>query len=415
MRILTITSNHPPYHSGGYELRVKDIMDGLAARGYEVLVLSTKTQRRSRKSPEPSSYPVKRLLHNRYTAKFFPKEVLFDLIDTKIIENEIKDFRPDLIYLGHTYMLSKAILPFIANQNLPMVYDEGGSGLKGAWTERGRWFDFCGDYQSRYNILNKIKPLVINLVLLMGDGRIQPLWRWPEQMKVFFNSQSSLDHSLGFGVPVKNAEVIHSGVVLDKFPFKPRTKMSKPVRILCPGRLEPRKGQLDAIELISMLAAEGIQAVLTLVGETPSQSYMEQVKGAIKSKGLDGSVNILGMVRQSELSALYQQADVCFFSSHHPTGFSRTPFEAMASGCVVISFGGEGSKEIVEHGSTGFIFEEQDFSSIVNIIKELLSNPQAVSELIHRAHQQIERDFSSITYIDNIMDFLDTALQESAF
>ncbi|MDD4042912.1 MAG: glycosyltransferase family 4 protein [Anaerolineaceae bacterium] len=406
MRILTITSNHPPYHSGGYELRIKDIMDGLASLGHQVLVLSTEAQPGSRKRPEISEYPVKRLLHNRYAAKFFPKEVLFDLIDTKTLERIIKKFHPDVIYLGHTYILSKAIMPYLADQSLPIVYDEGGTCLKGAWTERGRWFDFTGDYQSRWVLLNKIKPFVTKLVVFLSNGRIKPHWRWPQQMRVFFNSQSSLAHSLSFGVPVHNAEVIHSGIVLEKFPFLPRTKMEEPIKILCPGRLEPRKGQLDAIKLISILAAAGIQAELTLVGETPSQSFLEQIKGKIKSVGFEESVRLSGMVSQKELAELYQKSDICFFSSHHPTGFSRTPLEAMASGCLVITFGCEGSSEIIADSVNGFIIEPDGVEQAVGIINLLSSHPVVFKNFVIDARIFVEKKFTFESYIEAIESFL---------
>jgi glycosyltransferase involved in cell wall biosynthesis len=406
MRILTITSNHPPYHSGGYELRVKDIMDSLAARGHQILVLSTKTSPSSRKNPEISAYPVKRLLHNRYTARFFPKEVLFDLIDTKTVEKFIKEFDPDVIYLGHTYILSKSILPYLADQSLPMVYDEGGTCLKGAWTERGRWFNFTGDYQSKSAFLNRIKPFAIKLVVFLSNGRIKTHWRWPQQMKVFFNSQSSLGHSLGFGVPVENAEVIHSGIVLEKFPFLPRTKMEEPVKLLCPGRLEPRKGQLDAIELTSLLTAASIKAELTLVGKSPSQSYLDQVKGKIDSQQLEESVRILGMVGQEELSELYQVADVCFFSSHQSAGFSRTPLEAMASGCMVVSFGYEGSSEIIADGVTGFVIEPGKLGRAVETINALLAHPAKYEKIVNDARGFVEKKYTFESYVDSIEHFV---------
>lgn len=410
MRILTITSNHPPYHSGGYELRIKDIMDGLAARGHQVLVLSTEAQPGSRKRPEISEYPVKRLLHNRYAAKFFPKEVLFDLIDTKTLERIIKKFHPDVIYLGHTYILSKAIMPYLADQILPIVYDEGGTCLKGAWTERGRWFDFTGDYQSRWVLLNKIKPFVTKLVVFLSNGRIKPHWRWPQQMRVFFNSQSSLAHSLSFGVPVHNAEVIHSGIVLEKFPFLPRTKMEEPIKILCPGRLEPRKGQLDAIKLISILAAAGIQAELTLVGETPSQSFLEQIKGKIKSVGFEESVRISGMVSQKELAELYQKSDICFFSSYHQSGFSRVPLEAMACGCIVTSYGNEGSDEIIKNEENGFLIAPGDIWAVAELVTRLVKEDYLVARIIKNARDCIEINYSLPVYISQIEEFVKQSL-----
>ncbi len=406
MRILTITSNHPPYHSGGYELRIKDIMDGLAARGHEVLVLSSKAKNKLKSKRDQLPYVVKRLLHDRNRAKFFPKEILIDLIDTRVIEKNIEEFRPDVIYLGHTYILSKAILPYLANLSIPIVYDEGGTGLKGAWTENGRWFRFCGDYQPRIKVLNMLKPTVVKLVLWLAKGRIQQNWRWPQQMKVFFNSQNNLDHSLSFGVPVQDAKVIHSGIDVEKFSYKPRNQLEQPVTIVCPGRLEPRKGQMDAIKLLSKLKKIGIVANLILVGESPLPSYLEQIKGQIESENLQECVTILGMISQEELVRLYQQADICFFPSKHPTGFSRVPLEAIACGCVVITYGCEGSNEIFVNGENGFIVNEGSIEKVAESISILISSPATVSRIITNARKTVEEKYNLEKYILKVEDYI---------
>lgn len=413
MRILTITSNHPPYHSGGYELRIKDILDGLAFRGHQVLVLSTRSKRKLGLTKDRSPYPVKRLLHDCNNAKFFPKEVFFDLLDTKIVEKTIKWFQPDVVYLGHIYILSKSILPYLASLAIPIVYDEGGTGLKGVWTENGRWFRFCGDYQSKWNALNKLKPWVIKFVLYLGKGRIQPAWRWPENMKVFFNSQNNLNHSLSFGVPVQSAKVIHSGIDLEKFPFRSRTQLTQPFTIICPGRLEPRKGQLDAVNLLSELKNVGIVANLILVGESPTLDYLEQLEKKIKAENLQESVTMLGMVSQEELAKMYQQSDICFFPSHHPTGFSRTPLEAMACGCIVISYGNEGSGEIIRNDENGYLIEAGNLTLAIKLIQRLVSNPAEIERIIKNARKEIEQQYSITEYIDHIESFLKWTLSQN--
>ena len=189
MKILTISAHHPPCHFGGYELRVKDIMDGLAARGHSIRVLTNYPEKRGCGKDSAQVYPVIRKLHDRRMAKFFPKEILFDLLDTRLLQWQIDQFKPDVIYLGHTYILSKALLPYLARQTIPIVYDEGGSGLIEAWTEHGRWFRFTGDYRSRFGILNAIKPLVIRTVCALSRGRITPWWAWPQNIHAFFNSE----------------------------------------------------------------------------------------------------------------------------------------------------------------------------------------------------------------------------------
>ena len=63
MRILTLSAYYPPYSYGGYENRVRDVMDGLAARGHEVTVLTTKPDTAMQATPIEFAYPVIRRLH----------------------------------------------------------------------------------------------------------------------------------------------------------------------------------------------------------------------------------------------------------------------------------------------------------------------------------------------------------------
>jgi len=402
MKILTITSNHPPHHAGGYELRIKDIMDGLVRRGHQILVLTTKKEKKKDQADEIPFYLVKRKLHNRNHARFFPKELLFDLLDTRTIEREIRHFEPDLIYLGHTYMLTKQLLPYLASQGLPIFYDEGGNGLKGAWTENGRWFRFCGEWQSTFPLLNKLKPFVIKAVKALSKGRIIENWHWPKDMQIMFNSALNLENARSFGVPVDNARVIHSGVDTEKFTFKARDSLSLPLRIIIPGRIEEKKGQLDGVRLVHALRAHGVDAVLTLVGSIAQEEYLERIKAEIAQYGLLGKVIIHPFADQEELVSLYHQSDICFFSSYHRSGFSRVPLEAMACGCMVISYGNEGSDEVLIQGNNGFLLDEGDIEGGYVIVTRLIKSPGLFSSIISNARQFIEDHHSLSVYIETI-------------
>lgn len=410
MKILVISAIYPPDHTGGYEIRIKDIVSGLAERGHILQVLTTKARKKI--TQEQSAYRVFRVLHNRYTAKFFPKEVLFDLLDTNILQKTIKKFKPDVIYLGHTYFLSKAILPYLAGISIPLVYDEGANGLKGAWTERGRWFRFCGEWQCTFPLVNKLIPFVIKAVKALSRGRIMENWQWPENMRIMFNSALNLENARSFGVPVDNARVVHSGVDTEKFTFKARDGLSSPLRIIIPGRIEEKKGQLDGVRLVHTLQAHGVEVVLTLVGSIAQKEYFERIKAEIAQYGLLGKVIIHPFITQEELVSLYHQSDICYFSSYHHSGFSRVPLEAMASGCLVISYGNEGSDEVIIQRENGILLDEGDIEGGYDLVSRLFKLPGLYLSLISNAHQLIEKDYCLITYIDTIERFT-SARQEN--
>lgn len=412
MRILTITSNHPPYHSGGYGLRVKDIMDGLVNRGHTVRVLTNAPERKAGSRVENSFYPVIRKLHDRNKARFFPREVLIDLQDTALLEKQINKFRPDVIYIGHLYILSKALLPFLARQNTPIVYDEGGSGLIDAWNDHGRWFRFTGDYRSRFALLNLIKPSVIKLVCWLSRGRITPQWSWPKNMRIIFNSWLNQRNAVAQGVPVENSSVHHSGVDTQLFTYQPRIGFNSPLHIFVPGRIERRKGQLDSLELLRQLTDAGIDARVTFAGAGWVDGYLEEVNRQIIASGLADKITLMPMLSPREMVRQYQNSDICFFPSYQEIGLSRTPLEAMACGCLVISYGNEGSDEIIQNGDNGYTVEPGDYQQMLDIITYLISNPEQTKIITNFASHNLSQSHSLGQYVDSVEQLLIKAMQK---
>lgn len=405
MRLLTITADFPPYHAGGYGIRVKNIMDGLFAKGHEVLLLTTRAKGLKTDSASTPTYAIKRVLHGQFRTKPFPHEVLFDIQDINAIDKAIKKFEPDLIYLGHIYPLTKQLLPFLATLNIPIVCDEGGNSLKGAWTEQGRWFRFTGDYQPRFRWLSKLKPVVIQTVKFFSGGRIQEVWVWPGNMAVIFNSRKNQSYVLGLGVPIQRSRVIYSGIDTDVFTFQKREALHIPVSIICPGRIEPRKGQIDAVRLIALLNSQGISANLIIVGEVMSADYKRQILEEIKRSNLEEQIELLPMITQEDLAKLYHQADICFFSSYQESGLSRIPLEAMACGSIVISYGNEGSDEIIQNGVNGYCGEPGNIQKAEEIISALLASPAKVQNICTSALAPINETYALPAYIEEIEEF----------
>jgi glycosyltransferase involved in cell wall biosynthesis len=221
-------------------------------------------------------------------------------------------------------------------------------------------------------------------------------------MQVIFNSELNRRNALTHGVPLHNVTVIHSGVDIHDFWFAPRYELHYPLSIVVPGRIERRKGQLDAVRLLEHLLTMNISADLTIVGEKWEQAYVEEVEDEVRRYHLEDRVRLLPMLSQQELVKLYSHADFCLFSSQFRTGFSRIPLEAMACGCLTITYGNEGSDEVICHGKTGFIVAPTDHASVVALLRDLLASPQSYRAVIHAARRVIEESYSMEQYIDRI-------------
>lgn len=411
MRLLVVTAFYPPHHSGGYEMRCRNVVEGLIKRGHAVLVITTRC-------PDPQcelhskEENLHRVLHQKIEASTVIGQIDHDRKDLWFIDQKVKEFNPDIIYLWHIQNLSNAILPYFSGQPIPLVYDEGGSGLiySARILKRGIYFyDNAND-----SVLKKIlKNTIYWLAKLVSFNLIKPHWTWPQNMRVYFNSYSSLQNSRTLGAPVESAGVIHSGIEIAKFPFNPRERIGLPVKIMMPGRVKAEKGTKDSIYLAKALMKRSIKVKISLIGEIQSQEYFNEIFETINENGLYDVIEYMPMVSQNELACFYQESDICFFSTYFKSGLSRVPLEAMASGCLVVTYGNEGSKEIVQDKETGFTVPEGDVISVANVIQDLIGKPDQYREILQKARLQIEQNHSMDEYVEKIERYLIESFAES--
>lgn len=400
MKILALVCYYPPYHSGGYELRCKDVLEQLKQRGHEVKIIT------SRVSNEAEIFYTKennihRQFHILDSSLPMPQRVFRDYLDVKFLDKIITSFQPDLVYLWNVVNFSRAIFPYLADREIPVVYDEGGNGLSNCWHHGGSWFSYL-ERESSSPYKNTLKRIVGFLVQMLSGRLIKNLWHWPDNIWVYFNGELSYSNAIDDGWPVGDSLIIHSGVDIHKFAYKPRGKIASPLSIVVPGRIEFRKGQADAVKLLMCLREKNTRANLSIVGKNNSDTYFQELKKLIGAYDLTEQVEILPMIDHIKLARLYQMSDICFFSSHATTGFSRVPLEAMACGSLVITYGNEGSNEIVQNKKTGFIVNQADFETMTDIIQDLISDAKTYQQIITNAHQLIIDEHSMETYVDKL-------------
>jgi glycosyltransferase involved in cell wall biosynthesis len=404
MKILVLNDAYPPYHSGGYELRCKDVVDQLTDRGHQIRIISSKLVDQHAVTNEREDQ-IYRRFHTGYQSKKLAEKLILEYLDVLFLAKTIKSFRPDLIYLWHIINFTKAIFPYLSGCGIPIVYDEGASGLISAWLYHGSWYTFI-ESESPSIIKNGLKAMIKRGGVILSGGLLKSQFQWPKTMRVYFNSELNLRNAREKGVPVEKAQVIHSGVDLNRFSFIPRNAMKTPVLIVLPGRFEPRKGQNDAVLLLACLKKNGLETCLTLVGKNSSDIYFKELNEAIENLNLRDQVTFLPMVDSDQLIKIYQESDLCFFASHARSGFSRVPLEAMACGCLVISYGNEGSNELIQDRKTGFVVAESDIQAAAATIQELNGDHPLFGQVVKNARQMVEEKYAMERYVDRIEHFL---------
>jgi glycogen synthase len=128
MKLLAIIDSYPPHHSGGYELRCRDVLDRLAMRGHDIVVITT-FYMKCTDTDKSKRQRIHRVLHTKANAASIWKRILNDARDMRSINRITQAFKPDIAYLWHVVNLSDAIIPYFCDRQIPIVFDEGGTGL----------------------------------------------------------------------------------------------------------------------------------------------------------------------------------------------------------------------------------------------------------------------------------------------
>lgn len=404
MKILTITYGYPPFHKGGYEIRCRDVMERLKQKGHEVLIVTTRhpSNRNAIKSDEPGIF---RVLHQKFEPQSFPQRVLNDIKDTRFLKKTIEEFQPDVIYLWQIATLSSMIIPFCSKLHIPLFRDVADVGLihDARMQKQGLYFiPQPGDPKIK-NLLREMANAGIKFV---SGNLLQPHWEWPSKMKINFNSENIKKDALDAGIPVEDARVIYAGVNTDIFTVNNKSTINSPLRIITPGRIVPLKGTRDSVLLLKYLINHGIDARLTLAGGVGDQDYFDDLQHLIIESGLGDHVTYPGMVSQEDLAKLYHQAEICFFPSYWKSGLSAVPLEAMASGCLVITYGNENSAEIIEDGLNGFIIPEGACEAAASLVQKMLDDQDQYGNIVNCARNEIEKIYTMDRYVEDIEAFL---------
>jgi len=411
MRILAVTDSYPPYHSGGYELRCKDILDILESHGHDVRIITNR-------SPSGECIPrheegrIFRVFHRQDSSRSLIRGIIDDYRDVTYLDKNIRSFEPDVVYLGHIINLTRAMLPCLAETGIPIVIDEGGKSVSWSFTHRGPWYGLIG-CKSNSAVKDWLKYLLGFGVSKLCRNRLKREWIWPDNIRAYFNSRSALEHTLNEGMFLIDSQVIHSGVDTDQFAFVDHEIADGHIEITVPGRIEPLKGTKDAIFLLNYLWRKNVRANLTIVGKLSSTMYCNELVDQIESLGLQELVTIAQQVEYHYMPLYYRQAHICFFPSYQRIGLSRVPLEAMACGCLVFTYGNEGSDEIIRDKETGFIVPQGNFEAIFKIIQELAKDRNRYQKIIHNARKCVEENHSMDLYVDKIELFLQKAVNVS--
>lgn len=157
--------------------------------------------------------------------------------------------------------------------------------------------------------------------------------------------------------------------------------------ILCAARLDIRHKAIDAlIESFAILAAEHPGVDLYITGDGPDRPKLQAL--AVSAR-IGERVRFFGIVKRSELWSLYKNAVFFAMPSRMPEGLGLVFLEAMACGIPVIGTRSGGTPEIVDHGRTGLLVENNTPQELASAIRQMLNDPAERLRMGQRARELV--------------------------
>ncbi len=137
---------------------------------------------------------------------------------------------------------------------------------------------------------------------------------------------------------------------------------------------------------IAVEACSKLGLPLKVVGSGQMLSHLQQIAGP--------TIEFLGFVNDSELSALYSGAQALLYPVEDED-FGMVPVEAMAHGTPVIAHASGGPQETVIDGKTGILFSELTTQGLTIAIKQFQQQKFSASVIWAHAKQFDQSHFNS--------------------
>jgi glycosyltransferase involved in cell wall biosynthesis len=348
-----------------------DVMSRFVERGHEVTVLTTDTVLpvAGGKSADPTAagvVEVHRLLQwywddHRIVRPSFRERLDIERHNRATLRRLLREVSPDVVSVWSMGAMSLGLIDALNDSGVPVVY-----AVCDEWPVYGPKLDawLAGFVRRRRGRV--AAPL---LRLLTGLPTALPE---PRGATYCWLSAFVRDRALAAtGWRPVHETVTYSGIDPDDFPvgdLPPTGDADRPWRwrLLCVGRVEPRKGFATAVEALAQLPAE---STLRIVGPDDGTHTGELVALA-ERLGVAERVSF-GAVPRAELREVYADADALLFTSAWEEPFGLVPVEAMACGTPVAAAATGGAKEFLADGANSIAVPPRDPAALAAAVSRL--------------------------------------------
>ena len=358
MRLLHIYKDYPPV-IGGIEHHLRDLAEGLAARGHEVTVLVTSRDRRTTVEQQPGLNII-RAARTLYAAS---TPLSLEML------RQAHALRADIVHIQFPYPPADLAALLVLDAP-PLV------------------ISYQSDIVRQQNLLHLYQPL-LNRTLARAA-------------RILAASPAYITSSATLRPHAAKCRVVPLGIDPARFAHANPVRVAElrarfgvgPVALFI-GRLRYYKGLHVLVE--ALRAAP--QITLVIGGTGPE--YPRLIAQA-QQLGVAERIHFIGDIPDSDLAALHQAADFFVLPSHlRAEAYGIAQLEALASGLPAISTElGTGTSWVNQHGETGLVVPPENPQALAAAMNTLADDPALRSRYSANARQRVAQYFT----IDRMLD-----------
>jgi glycosyltransferase involved in cell wall biosynthesis len=221
-------------------------------------------------------------------------------------------------------------------------------------------------------------------------------------------SRSLLDDTLQLYPFARDKSQIICNGVPSHWLEQPLSRQPPPERyVLFAGRLHHVKGVDLLLHAWNIVARDYPDTELYIVGDGPENQSLREMTFSL---GLSDRVCFLGRKGQTELPALYRNAEVVILPSRRE-GLPLSILEASACGAICIGTKIPGIPEILTDGVDGYLCEPESVESLaVSLRRALDAGPAFSNEMREAARRNIRHRFSEEGMVESYLDCFSSVL-----
>ena len=175
--------------------------------------------------------------------------------------------------------------------------------------------------------------------------------------------------------------------------------------LLIAGDVKIGKGQLDVLKSFIKIKDKYHFVNILLAGKFENTPYTQTVSQFITDHQLSGQVKILGQVK--DMNELRKKCQVAIISSHKEA-FGRVTIEGMLAGLLIVGRNAGGTKELVKHAQTGFLYEGEDENTLARLLDDLLQDRDMMKSIASRAQREAIETYTKGNCCNRIVEFLNS-------